>query len=123
MSVEYGARKIDVGGVVPVDVSLAYRGTEASGMALVELGVPAGLTPLNEDVEALRASGRVAKFQLAGGKVRLYLDRLAPGTTLKFSLRFKATMAVETAGTGSLAYLYYDPAVRASAPPVAVAVR
>lgn len=122
LTVDYAARKVDVGDVVPVDVQLTYRGTEASGMALVELGVPAGLTPMMEDLASLK-SGRVAKFQLSGGKLRLYLDRLSPGERLKLSLRFKATMPVDTKGAGSLAYLYYDPAVRASAPPVAVAVR
>ncbi|MDP3236074.1 MAG: MG2 domain-containing protein [Myxococcales bacterium] len=122
LTVDYAARKVDVGDVVPVDVQLTYRGTEASGMALVELGVPAGLTPMMEDLQSLK-TGRVAKFQLSGGKLRLYLDRLSPGERLKLSLRFKATMPVDTKGAGSLAYLYYDPAVRASAPPVAVAVR
>ena len=122
LTVDYAARKVDVGDVVPVDVQLTYRGTEASGMALVELGVPAGLTPMMEDLQSLK-TGRVAKFQVSGGKLRLYLDRLSPGERLKLSLRFKATMAVDTKGAGSLAYLYYDPAVRASAPPVAVAVR
>lgn len=123
LSVEYGTRKADVGGIVPVKVQLAYRGTEASGMALVELGIPAGLTPLPEDLEALRSARQVAKYQLAGGKVRLYLDRLQPGAKLALSLRFKATSQVDTQGVGSLAYLYYEPAVRAEAPPVAVAVR
>lgn len=122
LTVDYAARKVDVGDVVPVDVQLTYRGTEASGMALVELGVPAGLTPMMEDLQSLK-TGRVAKFQLSGGKLRLYLDRLSPGERLKLSLRFKATMPVDTRGAGSLAYLYYDPAIRASAPPVAVAVR
>lgn len=122
LTVDYTARKVDVGDVVPVDVQLTYRGTEASGMALVELGVPAGLTPMMEDLQTLK-TGRVAKFQVSGGKLRLYLDRLSPGERLKLSLRFKATMPVDTKGAGSLAYLYYDPAVRASAPPVAVAVR
>lgn len=122
LTVDYAARKVDVGDVVPVEVKLAYRGTEASGMALVELGVPAGLTPMMEDLQRLK-TGRVAKFQVAGGKLRLYLDRLSPGERLQLSLRFKATMPVDTKGAGSLAYLYYDPAVRATAPPVAVAVR
>ncbi|MDP1917540.1 MAG: AgmX/PglI C-terminal domain-containing protein [Myxococcales bacterium] len=122
LTVDYAARKVDVGDVVPVDVLLTYRGSEASGMALVELGVPAGLTPMMEDLQNLKM-GRVAKFQVSGGKLRLYLDRLSPGERLKLSLRFKATMPVDTKGAGSLAYLYYDPAVRASAPPVAVAVR
>lgn len=123
LTVEYGTRKADVGGIVPVELQLTYRGTEASGMALVELGVPAGLTPLPEDLEALRAGKQVAKFQVSSGKVRLYLDKLQPGSALKLALRFKATMSVDTRGVGSLAYLYYDPAVRADAPAVAVAVR
>lgn len=122
LTVDYAARKVAVGDVVPVDVQLTYRGAEASGMALVELGVPAGLTPMMEDLQRLK-TGRVAKSQLSGGKLRLYLDRLSPGERLKLSLRFKATMPVDTKGASSFAYLYYDPAVRASAPPVAVAVR
>lgn len=123
LAVEYGTRKADVGGIVPVKLQLAYRGTEASGMALVELGIPAGLTVLTEDLEELRRTKQVARFQVVAGKVRLYLDRLVPGARLGLSLRLKATSAVDTTGVSSSAYLYYEPAVRAEAPPVAIAVR
>lgn len=39
-------------------------------MASVELGVPARLTPMMEDLQSLKA-GRVAKFQVSGGRLRL----------------------------------------------------
>ncbi len=123
LKVDYQAKRVEVGGIVPVDVKLTYRGTEPSGMALIELGVPAGLTPVADDLEQARLRGAVGKYQLSAGKVFLYLDRVGPGATVKLALRFKAHTPVDTAGVGSRAYLYYDPSVRASAPPVAVAVR
>lgn len=123
LAVAYGVREVEVGGVVPAEVTLSYRGAEVSGMAMVGLGVPAGLRLLKEDLEALKAAGKLGKYQLEAGKAWLYLDRLSPGSTSRFSVRFKAVSSVDTRGVGSEAYLYYEPAVRASAGPVPIVVR
>jgi hypothetical protein len=123
LEVDYGVRKVDVGGIVPVDVTLTYRGTEPSGMALIELGVPAGLTALADDLEALKNTHVLARTELAQGALRLYVDRLPPKAALHFSLRFAAATQVDTQGAGSSAFLFYEPTVHAQAAAVPLLVR
>lgn len=122
LKVEYGRTKVEQGGIVPLEIELLYRRPEASGMALLGLGIPAGLTPVPEDLEAMKSSGQVARYEQEAGKVNLYLDRLATNTKLQLKLRLKARSKVKTAGSSSLAYLYYHPEVRAVAPPTPVVV-
>lgn len=122
LKVEYGRTKAALGAIVPLDLEVTYRAPEASGMVVVSLGVPAGLSPLTEDLQELVAAGKLGKFELSPEGVNLYFDQLAPKKAVRLSLRLKARQKVDTQGVGSLAYLYYHPAVRAVSPAVAVTV-
>jgi hypothetical protein len=122
LKVEYGRTKVELGGIVPVELELRYRRAEASGMALLALGLPAGMAPLPEDLEALKSGGQIARHELESGKLNLYLDRLSTGAPLALKLRLKARSKVRTAGASSLAYLYYHPEVRAVAAPIPIVV-
>jgi len=122
LEVAYGRTSLRVGEVLPLRVRLTYRRAEASGMAMVQLGLPPGLTPVMEDLAALRTSRQVARYEPDARTISLYLDRLAPGAPVELSLRLKARGRVRTSGVESRAYLYYAPEIAAAAPPVAVAV-
>jgi len=122
LKVDYDRAKVNVGGIVPVEVRLTYRRPEASGMVLLSLGLPAGLVPLPEDLQALVSSGTVACHELAADRINLYIDRLASASPLSFKLRMKARVRVHTRGVGSLAYLYYHPEIRAVAAPSMIVV-
>lgn len=122
LKVDYDARDLEVGDILPVNAQVSWQGNTPSGMAMVSLGIPPGVAPIPEDLEALRLSGLIARSEVTEGALSLYLDRLtAAATTLK--VRFKAQRSVTTQGAGSLAYLYYDPEVRAVARPIAITVR
>lgn len=116
LKVSFGRTKAKVGDIVPVDLKVTYRRPEASGMVVASLGVPAGLQVLGEDLEALKAAGTVARYELSPGVVNLYLDKLRANAPVALALRFKAASKVTTKGQGSLAYLYYSPEVRAKSP-------
>jgi uncharacterized protein YfaS (alpha-2-macroglobulin family) len=122
LDLAYGRTSVRVGDVVPVTVKLTYRRPDASGMVMVQLGLPAGLAPIFEDLEALRIAGRVARYEPDARTLSLYLDRLTAGAPVELSLRLKAKGRVRTSGVESRAYLYYAPEVFAASPPVAVAV-
>ena len=122
LKVDYDRTKVNLGGIVPVEVRLTYRRPEASGMVLLALGLPAGLTPLPEDLQALVAAGTVARHEAGADHINFYIDRVTTNTTLTFKLRMKARTKVQTKGVGSLAYLYYHPEVRSSAPPSMIMV-
>ena len=46
-----------------------------------------------------------------------YLDRLAPGETLRFSFRARAAFLIDAATPPSVVYEYYAPEMRAVDPP------
>jgi uncharacterized protein YfaS (alpha-2-macroglobulin family) len=122
LKVSYDRTRVKLGGIVPVEVQLTYRRPEPSGMVLLSLGLPAGLTPLPEDLKGLTVAGTVARHERERDRLNLYIDRLQNGATLRFKLRLKAVNKVRTQGVGSLAYLYYSPEVRATAAPEMIVI-
>jgi len=123
LQVSYGRTRVSVGDVVPITAKLTHRGQQATGMALLSLGIPAGLTPLTEDLEPLKASGKIAKAEAHATRIDLYLDSLGANTTEVLSIRFRAGRAVRTAGASSHAYLYYTPSVRDRVSPTPIEIR
>ena len=122
LKVAYGRTKVDLGGVIPVDVKLTYRKPEHSGMVMLVLGLPAGCGPIVADLEALKRDGTIGRYEVVTGKLNLYLHPINTGATVQFNLRLKARNKVKTKGAASLAYLYYHPEVRTSVAPTPVAV-
>ncbi|HVE87296.1 MAG TPA: prenyltransferase/squalene oxidase repeat-containing protein, partial [Myxococcales bacterium] len=122
LQVSYGRSSVHLGEVLPVTVRLTYRRPEASGMAMVQLGLPPGLAPVMEDLAELRASGKVARYEPDARTISLYLDQVSTGVTVELPLRLKAKGRVRSSGVESRAYLYYAPEISAAVPPTAVAV-
>jgi len=122
LQVAYGRASLRVGDVLPVTVKLTYRRPDASGMTMVQLGLPAGLVPILDDLAALRTAGKLARYEPGTRTISLYLDRIAAGAPVELSLRLKARGRVRTSGVESRAYLYYAPEISAAAPPLALAV-
>ncbi|HYV44202.1 MAG TPA: MG2 domain-containing protein [Myxococcaceae bacterium] len=122
LQVAYGRTSLRVGDVLPVTVKLTYRRPDASGMTMVQLGLPAGLVPILDDLAALRSAGKLARYEPDARTISLYLDRITAGAPVELSLRLKARGRVRTSGVESRAYLYYAPEISAAAPPLALAV-
>lgn len=100
-----------------------WRRAGPSGMVLLELGVPPGFEVDAGSVGRLVAQGKVAKFTLTGKALLLYVDGLAPGAPLELAYELRARYPVRAKSPASVAYLYYQPEVRAQAPSVDLAVR
>jgi hypothetical protein len=78
-------------------------------MVMVELAVPPGFAPAEEDFAKLVEAGTVAKFQRTPRNVLLYLRSLEPGQTVKINYLLRATMSGTVTAPPTLAYEYYDP--------------
>jgi len=87
-------------------------------MVLVDLGIPPGFEVDTTAFEELRDQGRVAKFELTGNQVILYLRELSSTSPSQFtySLRAKYPLRVQT--PPSRVYEYYEPENRAQSEPV-----
>ena len=82
-------------------------------MMIVDVGVPTGFSPVEESLTALVDAKKVSRFEIAGRKVILYVDGLAPGEKRTFTFQVKARFPVRAIVPDSKAYLYYQPQIRA----------
>ena len=114
LEVTYDADHVEIDDIVNVTAAVRYFGLEgASGMMIVDVGVPTGFSPVEESLAALVDAKKVSRFEIAGRKVILYVDGLAPGEKRTFTFQFKARFPVRAIVPDSKAYLYYQPQIRA----------
>jgi CD109 antigen len=116
LDVDYDADHVEVDDIVNVTVTVRYTGRkEATGMMIVDVGVPTGFATVAESLEALLTEEIVTRFDVAGRKVILYLDGLTQGQQITFDFQVKARFPVRAIVPDSQAYAYYEPDVRAEA--------
>ena len=114
LEVTYDADHVEIDDIVNVTATVRYFGLEgASGMMIVDVGVPTGFSPVEESLTALVDAKKVSRFEIAGRKVILYVDGLAPGEKRTFTFQVKARFPVRAIVPDSKAYLYYQPQIRA----------
>ncbi|MGM0770452.1 MAG: alpha-2-macroglobulin family protein, partial [Halobacteriota archaeon] len=122
LDVKYDSTDVAVDDIVNVDVRLKYNGmpgihgvVESSGMMIVDIAEPTGFTPVPSSLEALRDGGTITRYEIAGRKVVLYIDKMMAGEEMNFSLQMRAMFPVKAMVQESSAYSYYNPDVRAEA--------
>ena len=86
-------------------------------MAIMDLGIPPGFDVDASAFEAMQAQGRIAKFEVTGNQVILYLRELSETTPFQFeyALRSKYPLRVQT--PPSAVYEYYQPQNQAQSRP------
>jgi CD109 antigen len=114
LEVTYDADHVEIDDIVNVTATVRYFGLEGTtGMMIVDVGVPTGFSPVEESLAALVDAKTVSRFEIAGRKVILYVDGLAPGEKRTFTFQVKARFPVRAVVPDSKAYLYYQPQIRA----------
>jgi A-macroglobulin receptor. len=105
----YDRTKLAVNDEVTVNVNVRLNEEGVVRMALIDLGVPPGFTVLSEDLSRLVEQGVIARYELAGRQVIIYLENLAYGSPLAFSYRMRARFPLRAQTPPSSAYDYYNP--------------
>jgi len=87
-------------------------------MAMVDLGIPPGFDVDSTGFETMQQTAQIAKFEVTGNQVILYLRDLPNEKPFQFdySLRAKYPLRVQT--PPSSVYEYYEPQNRAESKPV-----
>ncbi|MFQ5611442.1 MAG: hypothetical protein ACE5H9_04845 [Anaerolineae bacterium] len=91
-------------------------------MLLVDLGLPPGFTVLSEDLGRLVERGLIARYELTGRQVILYLEDFAYGQPLHLSYRLRARFPLRAQTPPTTAYDYYNPAGATTQSPLEVVV-
>ena len=85
-------------------------------------GIPPGFDMDTSAFEAMQQNAQVAKFDVTGNQVILYLRELSESTPFQFSysLRVKYPLCIQT--PRSAVYEYYQPQNRAESKPATLQV-
>ena len=118
----YDRIELAVNDEVTVNVSVRLNREGTVRMALVDLDVPPGFTVLTEDLSRLVEQGLIARYELTGRQIIIYLEDFTYGAPLTFSYRLQARFPMRAQTPPSGAYDYYNPTDRATRAPLELTV-
>jgi hypothetical protein len=108
IDVAYDRTTLAVNDEVTVDVEARLQ-VGVVRMALIDLGVPPGFDVLTEDLGRLVEQGVIARYELTGRQVIVYVEDLSSEVPLRFSTRLRARFPLRAQTPPSSAYDYYNP--------------
>jgi len=122
IDVTYDRTRLSVNDEVTVDVGVRLNREGVVKMALIDLGVPPGFTVLAEDLSRLVEQKVIARYELTGRQIIIYLEDFSSESPLRFSYRMRARFPMRAQTPPSSAYDYYNPGDLTMQPPLEVSV-
>jgi hypothetical protein len=122
IDVAYDRTRLSVNDEVTVDVGVRLNKEGVVRMALIDLGVPPGFSVLTEDLSYLVEQGVIARYELTGRQIIIYLEDFSSEAPLTFSYRLRARFPMRAQTPPSSAYDYYNPGDLTMQPPLEVSV-
>ncbi len=122
IDVNYDRTALAVNDEVTVNVGVRLNEEGVVRMALVDLGVPPGFTVLTEDLSRLVEQGIIARYELTGRQIIIYLEDFSSEHPLRFSYRLRARFPMRAQTPPSSAYDYYNPGDLTVQPPLEMTV-
>jgi uncharacterized protein YfaS (alpha-2-macroglobulin family) len=86
-------------------------------MAIVDLGIPPGFDVDATAFETMQKQGRIAKFEVTGNQVILYLRELSETVPFQFDYALRAKYSLRVQTPPSAVYEYYQPQNQAQSRP------
>jgi hypothetical protein len=109
IDVAYDRTQLSVNDEVAVDVDVRLNQEGVVKMALIDLGVPPGFNVVTEDLSQLVEKGVIARYELTGRQIIIYLEDFSSEAPLSFSYRLQARFPMRAQTPPSSAYDYYNP--------------
>ena len=112
IDVDYGTRSVDVNDLITVSVNVRFMPPEPieAGMVVLDVSVPTGFAPVMQSIESMvEKQPKVKRHDVAGRKVILYIEDMAPGESLSFRFQALALYPVRAEAVTSEIYSYYKP--------------
>jgi uncharacterized protein YfaS (alpha-2-macroglobulin family) len=122
INVSYDRTQLAVNDLVQVNAQVELLSAGVAGTLLVDLGIPPGFTPITEDLENLVAKGTIARYELTGRQIVVYMDNVPSGTTFNLTYRLQARYPIRALSPSSTVYDYYTPEQRATVAPQRIVV-
>jgi uncharacterized protein YfaS (alpha-2-macroglobulin family) len=122
IDIAYDRTDLTVNDTVKVGVRVRLNREGVVKMALIDLGVPPGFTVLTEDLSRLVEQNLIARYELTGRQIIIYLEDFSSGQPLNFSYRLRARFPMRAQTPPSLAYDYYNPTRQTTQAPLEMVV-
>lgn len=123
IDVAYDRTELQVNDIVNVTAEVELLAPGTAGTLLVDLGVPPGFTLLTEDLDALVSQGIIARYELTGRQILVYLTDVPSGQVYTLPYRLQARFPIQAQTPSSQAYDYYTPEKQDTATPQRVIVK
>jgi len=123
IDLKYDRTELETNEIVTAAVKITYNGPGTANMVIVDLGIPPGFEVQAEDFAKLVEEKVIQKYSFTGRQIILYFDKIEAGNPIAFSYRLKAKYPLRAQTPESKAYLYYNPEIQDTVPPVKMTVR
>ena len=123
IDVAYDRTELQVNDIVNVTAEVELLAPGVAGTLLVDLGVPPGFRPLTEDLDGLVAQGVIARYELTGRQILVYLTNVPSGQIYRLPYRLQARFPIQAQTPSSQAYDYYTPEKQDTATPQRIIVK
>lgn len=111
VQVRYDRTTLAVNDEVRVTANVRLTKDGSARMTLVDLGVPPGFTVLTDDLDAAVKSKTIARYELTGRQIIVYLEEFTSQKPITFNYRLKARFPLRAQSPSSTTYDYYNPSV------------
>jgi uncharacterized protein YfaS (alpha-2-macroglobulin family) len=122
IDVKYDKTTLAKDDTVTCAVEVRQNRPGASGMVVVDLGIPPGFAVEAGDLAELVGSKVIQKYNLTGRQIIVYLETVESGKPVRLTYRLRAKFPIKAKTPRSMAYEYYDPDNKAFAKPVEMTV-
>jgi uncharacterized protein YfaS (alpha-2-macroglobulin family) len=122
IDIAYDRTNLAVNDTATVDVGIKLNREGVVKMALIDLGIPPGFTVLTEDLSRLVEQGIIARYELTGRQIIIYLEDFSSEQPLNFSYRLRARFPMRAQTPPSSVYDYYNPTEQTTEAPLQVVV-
>ena len=112
IEVDYSTDNIEVDDLITVSAEVQFTPPAPieAGMVVLDVSVPTGFAPVTKTVKALVGDNpKVKRYDIAGRKVILYIEDLAPGESMMLEFDAVALHPVRAQPVASQVYSYYNP--------------
>lgn len=117
IQVSYDKTQLETDETVTATVDITNNASARAEMVLVDLGVPPGFDVLRDDFQVYIDQGLISRVDTTGRQILVYLYGIDAGQTTRFSYRMQAGEPLRAQSPPSVAYLYYEPGMRAESAP------
>lgn len=123
IDVAYDRTELQMNDLVNVTAAVELLAPGVAGTLLVDLGIPPGFSPLTEDLDSLVAQGLIARYELTGRQILIYMTDVPSGQRYTLPYRLLARFPIQAQTPSSQAYDYYTPDKQETTPPQRIIVK